>query len=401
MSPLRMQSCLLLGAALLAGCSERNTATAPAARPLAARSGGGKPGAIQVTATTTGESLDPDGYTVAVDGGAAQALATNGSVTISKVKAGTHTVALGGVGLSCQVSGQNPLSVAVTSGETVNAAFQIACVRVPGGIAFGGGRDGNREIYVMNPDGSNVTRLTNNLEFDGYPAWSPDGTKIAFESVRNRDTQIYVMNADGSGVTKLTTNLIFNGLAAFWPAWSPDGTKIAFNSDPGDGYADEEIYVMNADGSGITRITYNPSFDLSPAWSPDGRIFFTSDRDRATNVYVMNADGSGVTRLTDNPAFDGYPAVSPDGTKIAFVTQRDGTWEVYSMNADGSQQTRLTNNVGVTDGRPAWSPDGTKIAFVSNRSGSDEIYVISADGSSITGLTNDGKANLQPAWSPR
>src|SRR3972149_3275713 len=98
----------------------------------------------------------------------------------------------------------------------------------------------------------------------------------------------------------------------------------------------------------------------------DGKIAFVSIRDGNYEIYAMNADGSGQTRLTNNAATEYGPAWSPDGTKIAFWSDRDGNWEVYAMNADGSGQTRLTNN-SAWDAAPAWSPDGTKIAFYSSR----------------------------------
>ena len=255
-----------------------------------------------------------------------------------------------------------------------------------GQIAFTSTRDGNYEIYVMNADGSGVTRLTNNSAYDFEPAWSPNGLRIAFRSRRDGNNEIYVMNADGSGVTRLTNNSAHN----YEPAWSPDGRRIAFTSTRDGNY---EIYVMNADGSGVTRLTNNPDSDDYPAWSPDGqRIAFTSSRD----VYVMNADGSGVTRLTNNSAYDYEPAWSPGGQRIAFQRYHgDGNNEIYVMNADGSAVTRLTNNPA-SDGEPAWSPDSLSIAFTSSRDGNLEIYVL---GGVTTRLTNNPASDLTPAWS--
>ena len=184
---------------------------------------------------------------------------------------------------------------------------------------------------------------------------------------------------------------------------APASGRIAFHSDRDGNY---EIYVMNADGSGVTRLTNNSIDDLNPAWSPDGRrIAFHSDRDGNFEIYVMNADGSGVTRLTNNSAYDGDPAWSPDGARIAFESfrsPRDGNWEVYVMNADGSGVTRLTNNYSASDNNPTWSPDGTRIAFHSN---SDfgfgglnyEIYVMNADGSGVTRLTNNSAWDSEPS----
>jgi hypothetical protein len=132
----------------------------------------------------------------------------------------------------------------------------------------------------------------------------------------------------------------------------------------------------------------------------NGKIAFVSDRDGNDEIYVMNPDGSGQTRLTDNPADDGAPAWSPDGTKIAFTSNRDaGNFEIYMMNADGSSQTNLTNDPGFDD-EPAWSPDGTKIVFASTR-GTTDIWVMNADGTGQTNLNNSLAGELKPDWQPK
>jgi Tol biopolymer transport system component len=216
-----------------------------------------------------------------------------------------------------------------------------------GQIAFVRGVNGEPEtyeIYIMNADGNDQTRLTDNSASDGDPSWSPDGTKIAFDSTIDEDgnRDIYIMNADdGSGQTRLTDDPAFDTD----PSWSPDGTKIAFSSNREDD--NSEIYIMNSDGSGQTRLTDNSADDFSPSWSPDSeKIAFVSDRDNGNfDIYIMNADdGSGQTRLTDDPAFDGFPSWSPDSEKIAFTSNRD-SGGIFVMNADdGSGQTRLTDN---------------------------------------------------------
>jgi dipeptidyl aminopeptidase/acylaminoacyl peptidase len=156
---------------------------------------------------------------------------------------------------------------------------------------------------------------------------------------------------------------------------------------------------MNADGSGVTRLTTNRGSDAIPTWSPDGtKIAFQSDRDGNFEIYVMNPDGTGVARLTNNAASDGGPEWSPDGSKIAFTSQRDGDAEVYVMNADGSGQTNVTDNPA-DDLLGAWSPDGTKIVFQSRRDDfNGDIFVMNADGSAQTNISNSTRAELQPDW---
>jgi Tol biopolymer transport system component len=273
------------------------------------------------------------------------------------------------------------------------APLSAAFPGVNGAIAFASSRDGNYEIYTMNPDATAQTRLTQDPASDVDPAWSPDGRRIAFTSNRDGNDEIFVMNADGSGETRLTSSPGDD----VNPSWSPGGRNIVFASTrDGNG----EIYVMNDDGTGQTRLTSNPAADAVPAWSPDGKkIAFTSGRDGSNDIYVMNVDGTGQTRLTTDPRSDVSPAWSPDGTKIAFASDRDGNYEIYVMNADGSGQTRLTRNVFI-DLDPAWSPDGKSITFTSNRDGNYQIYSMAADGSGQTRLTTNSANDTTADWQP-
>ncbi len=254
------------------------------------------------------------------------------------------------------------------------------------------------EIFVMNPDGSGQTNLTNNPADDGVPNWSADGTKIAFYSARDGDSDIYVMNADGTGLTRITNNPALD----YEPAWSPDGSKLVFYSDRDD--VNGEIYVMNADGSGVpSRLTNNTAIDNRPSWSPDGtKIVFDSNRDGDSDIYVMNADGSNQIGLTNNAVGDDSPAWSPDGTKIVFNSYRDNSSqsEIYVMNSNGSGQTNLSNSNSTDEGSSAWSPDGTKIVFHSSLSGNYDIWVMNADGSGKTNLIGGGPTDVRADWQP-
>jgi Tol biopolymer transport system component len=228
-------------------------------------------------------------------------------------------------------------------------------------MAFGAssntGKNSYSQIYAANPDGSHQVRLTNDAFDDWGPAWSPDDSKIVFASNRGGQYNLYVMNADGSNETRLTDS------SGFVASWSPDGKRIAFDSNR-DGL--NQIYVMNADGSNVVRLTHTNSDEYGPAWSPDGsKITFVSTRDGNYQVYIMSPDGSHQHALTSGK--DNWrPTWSPDSSKIAFVSVRNGTAEVYEMNANGSHQVNVSNNPGAENGNGglSWSKDGKLLYIV-------------------------------------
>jgi Tol biopolymer transport system component len=283
-----------------------------------------------------------------------------------------------------------------TKGESSRVpAATPSSLSVTGKIAF----VRNGDIYVLTGSGT-VTRLTSNGG-NGQPSWSPDGSKIAFV----RSGEVYAMNADGTGVTRLTNNT-FTDKA---PAWSPNGGKIAFVSNRADQH--DEIYVMNANGTGVTRLTKNlPQqgcnipcrAEEAPTWSPDGsKIAFVHRANPfGRDIDIMNANGSGVTRLT-NAGFATKLAWGRTG-KIAFDTQRQpsgglGDYEIALVTVSGAAVSWLTNNTSV-DLYPTWSPDGTRIAFESDRSGNGDIYMMNANGSGLTRLTSNSALESEPAW---
>ena len=253
----------------------------------------------------------------------------------------------------------------------------------------------------MNADGSGLRRVARSAL---HPAWSPDARKIAFvgdQLSSGGGDEIYVMNANGSDERRLTQNTASDTI----PASSPDGRKIAFNNDR-DGNA--EIYVMNADGSdqrNLTRTAADDGFPLtgelvSPhngVWSPDGRTiafmrgvgFMGGPFDGTEGIYLMNADGSNQRVLTR--ASPGDFAWSPNGRQIAFGGGFHGG-PLFIVNADGSGRRTLVRTRTVS---LAWSPDGRKIAFTDG-----EVNVMNADGSGLRTLTHSRIHERWFAWSP-
>ena len=199
------------------------------------------------------------------------------------------------------------------------------------------------------------------METISSPSWSPDGKRIAFVSDREeplRYFDIYVMDADGSNQQRVTNNPRDDR----HPSWSPDGERIAFSARREGHFENKfaityEIYVMDADGQNEQRLTENRKNDWYPSWSPDGkRIAFSADRKGDLDnfdIYVMDTDGGNQQKLTNNRGWDSSPSWSPDSERIAFTSERDGTYGIYVMDADGGRLQNLTNNRH-GDVNPAW-----------------------------------------------
>ncbi|HEX8069449.1 MAG TPA: SBBP repeat-containing protein [Pyrinomonadaceae bacterium] len=261
-----------------------------------------------------------------------------------------------------------------------------------GRIAFISERAGRRSLYAMNADGGQVLKLTNNDAPDADPAWSPDGTKIVFSNGFLTPSDLYVVNADGTNQTRLTTNG-----NSIMPSWSPDGAKIVFTRC---NFANCDLWLVNADGTNLRALTSGANAS-EPAWSPDGALIAFSGAQNFGNpqVYVIKADGSNRQQLTSSPGSGHSPAWSPDGTQLAYTGLSASGGGIHVMNRDGSNQHRLTTGQGNVDS-PAWSPDGTKIVFSSDRDGDHDLYAMNADGSGVTNLTNAAPSNFAPAWQP-
>jgi Tol biopolymer transport system component len=252
-------------------------------------------------------------------------------------------------------------------------------------IAFTSYRDGKGDIYIMDPDGSNVLRLTYNPARDSDPAWSPDGSRIAFTSNRDGNPEIYIKHIKLDYEIRLTTNP-----ADDWaPAWSPDGSRIAFTSNR-DGNL--EIYVINLRSREIRRLTFNKRTDMDPAWSPDGsRIAFTSYRDDNFDICIMDSNGRNVRRITDNKRDEYSPAWTPDGDKIVFSRDMGGgsnpvNLDIYITNVDRGEAEALLKEPPC-DHSSSVSPDGNFIVFESVRDGTHKICIVNIDGGNLRCLT--------------
>lgn len=353
-------------------------------------------GAIAVQTSTSGNDQDSDGYTFEVEGTSKNAGA-NGTIYFTGLQQGNHELALdtSSVAGNCEAGGSATRNISVFAGDTTTSQFNMSCAQVANNmIAFSGGRDGDLEIFLMNADGSNPTKLTDNTVEDTNVEISNDGTQLAFISARSggsRD-QLYIMNVDGTDVQQVTTS----PAQPSYVDWSPDDSRLVYHGFDND----DEIFIIDADGNNLTRLTDNTGTnDNYPDWSPDGdKIVFASDRGGTTEIYTMDPDGSNIQQITNNGGT--VPNWSPDGSKIAFQSTRSGNSELYIMNGDGTGLRRLTND-GDFDCCPSWSPDGSEIAFETSRDGNLEIYKMNADGSgSLINLTVDPDADFVPSWSP-
>lgn len=238
-------------------------------------------------------------------------------------------------------------------------------------------------------------------------AWSPDGTRIAFRGGPESGREVFVMNADGSGRRQLTDTPP-PGTYSSQPAWSPDGRRIIFRSNR-DGDADP--WVMDADGTDVHQVANLPGDDRYPAFAPVGdRIVVRNDSDGDPEIYTFTegSGGADLLRLTDNAVLDTGPAWSPDGTRIGFeraprngleAPDPAGPADIYVIRADGTGERRLTSDPAHDEGL-AWSPDGTRAVFTSERGATSDIWVMDADGSGQAPVTTMATKEESPDWQP-
>ena len=264
-------------------------------------------------------------------------------------------------------------------------------------IAMSCDRQGHKEIYSMDFDGSNILQITHHKSTAISPAWSPDGTKIAYSVyVKNKSNivnqDLFEFDFTRSAILKLWSKKGMNSGATY----SPDGKKIAltmsFRGNP-------EIYSLDRATLKETRLSNSFGFDVDPSFSPDGtKVAFVSSRSGMPMVFSMNADGTKPQRLTYAGRYNASPSWSPQNNKIAFAGWLDKQFDIFMMNPDGSNIERLTKNQGDNED-PSFSPDGNFVIFSSDRVGGRNIYVMNIEGSYVKRLTYGLGSCSAPKWS--
>ena len=297
--------------------------------------------------------------------------------------------------LHATLAGATMLVLAACAGDPVPTAPTSSTARAVGehgggpplSVAFQSSRDGNAEIYLMNADGSDQTRVTFHPATDAEPDLSPNGKHVVFTSTRSGNADIWLLDLRTGALVNLTNTAAAEG----WPRWSPNGKQVAFHSNRDGNF---EIYVVNADGSGLARVTTYAGVDQWPEWSPNGKMLALR---RDMDVWTLELRTGEMTQLTTHPALDQMAAWSPNGKQLAFMSLREGYCSVFLMDADGGAQVNLTPKAPGDDAAawcsraPSWSTNGRRILFMSRRpstGGDNEIFSMATDGSDLLRLTD-------------
>lgn len=247
----------------------------------------------------------------------------------------------------------------------------------------------DRDIYIMDYDGSRPTRITFSNALDMLPSWSADNESILYTSYRNLTPELFIFN-----IYTGKTELLSSGGSNYASDWSPAADTIVFTSSKG---GNAEIYLKDMKTGREKQLTFNPAIDTTPCWSPNGReIAFTSQRSGTPQIYIMDAEGSNIRRITREGTYHDSSAWSPDGMRLAFVSRIENRFDIYVFNLKTNEMSKLTENAGRNE-NPSWSPDGRHLVFSSNRSGKYQLYLMDYDGRNVRQITASGE-NKMPKW---
>ena len=257
-------------------------------------------------------------------------------------------------------------------------------------IAFISTRDGNKEVYIMDFDGSNQRRITTHGSISLSPHWSPDAEQLVYTSFVRGTSDMYVVNRRGGGRVRIPTGVGLN----IAPSFSPDGREILFI---GSVHGNPDIYVVRADGTNVRRLTSENSIESTPSLNANGRqIAFTSSRAGTPQIYVMDAEGTNLRRVSFDGNWNDDAVWAPDGDTIAYTSRVNGRFQIRVMKLS-TQESRIIAGEGSNE-QPSFSPDGRSIVFASNRSGKWQLYRVPVDGGDPYQLTFQGENNA-PNWS--
>lgn len=267
-------------------------------------------------------------------------------------------------------------------------------------MLFTSERDGNLEVYVMNSDGTEQTRLTHNPAADTGAQWSPDGQKVAFVSDRTGTREIFIMHPDGSNQTQITQIKTADRFLGSY-VWSPDSSKILFTVASVSAEAlVSVIYTLNLADLQQTALTSDTEVNAAPLWSPDGKLIsFISERDGNREIYVMNADGSQQVRLTKDEGVNQYQVWSPDSQHIVFTSIVGGDQKVYVVDTTGSNLQRITPDEQTDLYSLAWLECcGVIVGEATGTRGERAIYAISLEGQQtlLATIVGDSESTISP-----
>lgn len=263
-------------------------------------------------------------------------------------------------------------------------------------ISFYSDRNGFKEIYLMDADGSNQRAVTGHQSISLSPVWSPTREEIAYVSYFSGSPGLYLVDVESGAKSAILTS----GNLNISPSFSPDGNKLVFARSVGAG--NTEIFVSDRDGSNLRQLTHSSGIDTNPEWSPSGqRIAFTSSRTGSPQVYLMDSEGANLRRVTFDGDYNDGASWSPDGTRLVYASRRRGSFEVAVADVV-TLESRLLTNGGGSHETPSYSPDGKRIVFTTKKAAGNEnrtqIYIMDADGSGVRQVTREGN-NFGPAWS--